>query len=203
MGGVSAPSGRPRGRPRGGAHVVSREQVLDIAEKVIQQDGPGASIEAIAAAAGVTKPVVYARVGDRADVANALAERLAERLIVAASEVLPSADGREALVAFTRANLRVLAAHRELFLFVTRESSSSGPDQRLFLAGRSAEPLAIHLAGLRAAQGRDEAAAKPWAYAIVGMMNMVALWWLADDDRPIDELSEQVADLMWSGIRGV
>jgi AcrR family transcriptional regulator len=197
---VTTSTRRPRGRPPGGTHVVTREQVLDVAEQVIRAEGPGASIEAIAAAAGVTKPVIYARVGDRADVAAALADRLAARLIDASAASTTTASGRAALVAFVRVTLQVIADHRELFLFVTRESNSASADQRLFLAGRSAAPLAEQLARLRERRGDDPAAATPWAYGIVGMLNMVAMWWLADDDRPVDQLAEQLTDLLWSGL---
>jgi len=58
--------------------------MLDAAERVIARDGNGASLEAIATEAGVTKPIVYARVGSRAELSNALAARLADRLIAAA-----------------------------------------------------------------------------------------------------------------------
>ena len=45
---------RRPGRPVGGQLEVDREQVLDAAERVIARDGAGASIEAVAAEAGVT-----------------------------------------------------------------------------------------------------------------------------------------------------
>jgi AcrR family transcriptional regulator len=182
--------------------VVSRDELLDIAEQVIRRDGPGVSIDAIAAAAGVTKPVVYARVGDRAELADALAERLAARLLPAAGAAAGDAKGRAALVAFVRATLAVLADQRELFLFVTREAGGGGSDQGLLLADRSATPLAAELAELRRRQGGDPAPALPWAYAIVGMLNLVARWWLAEDGRPLDDLAEQVAELLWSGLGG-
>ena len=46
-------------------------------------DGHGVSLEAIAVEAGVTKPIVYARVGSRADLSGVLADRLGDRLLAA------------------------------------------------------------------------------------------------------------------------
>ena len=62
---VTVSSGRRPGRPAGGKQVVDRELVLDAAERAIRRDGPLVSLEAIAIEAGVTKPVIYARIGDR------------------------------------------------------------------------------------------------------------------------------------------
>jgi AcrR family transcriptional regulator len=197
---MTATSRRPRGRPPGGAPVISRDELLDVAEGVIKRDGPGTSIEAIAVAAGVSKPVVYARIGDRGDVAAALAERLADRLLRAGASEVHLPPGRTALVAFVRIALDVLARHRELFLFVTREPTGGGRDQRLYLAQRSAQPIAEMIADARRQAGRDPGVALPWALGVVGMLNMVALWWLAEDERPLDELAEQLAELIWSGL---
>ena len=134
--------GRRPGRPTGGRHVVDRAVVLDAAERVIRRDGAGVSLEAIALEAGVTKPIVYARVGGRADVANALAERLADRLIAAARTAVDGRPyGHEMLASLIEANLVTVAAHRELFLYVTGGTSDESPMRTLYLAERSTAPL--------------------------------------------------------------
>ena len=75
---------RGPGRPRGGQLDIGPEAILDAAERVIRRDGASASIDSVAIEAGITKPIVYARVGSRAELANALADRLASRMIAAA-----------------------------------------------------------------------------------------------------------------------
>ncbi len=193
---------RRPGRPVGGQPVVDRGVVLDAAERVIARDGNGASLEAIAIEAGVTKPVVYARVGDRAALSNALSERLARRLIAAAgNEVDLDADpDRTMLAAFFRSNLELIGAHRELFLYVTRGAADDAPERRLYLAGLSAGPLAELLSIWRIRHGHDTAVAVPWAYAMVGMLNLVSLWWIEEHDRDADVLADQLAELVWSGL---
>lgn len=192
---------RGRGRPAGGQRVVDREPMLDAAERVIARDGNGASLEAIAAEAGVTKPIVYALVGSRAELSNALAARLADRLIAAArAEVVTSRLDRATLSAFLRATLQTIGAHRELFLYVTRGSAGDTSERALYLAGKSAQPLAELLARWRERQGHDASVAVPWAYAIIGMLNLVSLWWLEEGDQPVDELADQLAELVWSGV---
>jgi AcrR family transcriptional regulator len=192
---------RRPGRPVGGQHVVDREVVLDAAERVIARDGNGASLEAIAVEAGVTKPVVYARVGSRAELSNALASRLAERLIAAGGGVVSSASlDRATLAALFRTSLEMIHDQRELFLYVTRGAGDDTPDRTLYLAGRSAGPLAELLVHWRTAHGSDATVAVPWAYAIVGMLNMVSLWWVEESDRSAAALADELAELVWSGL---
>ena len=192
--------GRRPGRPAGGRHVVDREVVLDAAERVIRRDGSGVSLEAIALEAGVTKPIVYARVGGRTDVANALAERLAERMIAAAGAAVGGRPfGQAMLASLIEANLVTVAAHRELFLYVTGGTSDESPVRKLYLGERSTRPMAQELARMRTNQGLDPVVALPWAYAVIGMLQLVSLWWLTEDDRPAEQLADHLAELLWSG----
>ena len=193
--------GRRPGRPSGGRHVVDRELVLDAAERVIRRDGSGVSLETIAFEAGVTKPIVYARVGGRTDLANALAERLSDRLVAAARTAIDGRPyGREMLAALIAANLTTVAEQRELFLYVTGGTSDETPKRTLYLAERSTVPMAQQLARWRTKQGLDPAVAVPWAYAVIGMLQLTSLWWLTDSDRSAEQLADHLAELLWSGL---
>jgi AcrR family transcriptional regulator len=192
---------RRRGRPTGGQPVIDRDAMLDAAERVISRSGNGVSLEAIALEAGVTKPIVYARVGSRADLSNALATRLAERLIAAAgAEVDSDALDRTTLAAFFRCTLETIDAHRELFLYVTRGAADDTSERALYLAGKSAVPMAELLSRWRVRHGDDPSVATPWAYAIIGMLNMASLWWIQTRSQPVEALADQLAELVWSGI---
>ncbi len=193
---------RRPGRPVGGQRVVDRDALLQAAERVIARDGSGTSLESIAMEAGVTKPIVYARIGSRAELANALAGRLAERLITAAGAEITSSTllDRVTLSAFFRTSLETIGEHRELFLYVTRGAGDDTPERTLYLAGQSAGPLAELLSRWRTRHGHDAAVAVPWAYAIIGMLNLVSLWWIEESDRSATVLADQLAELVWSGL---
>lgn len=194
---------RRPGRPAGGEPVVDRDLVLDAAERVIRRDGAGVSIDAVALEAGVTKPIVYARVGKRTDLADALAQRLADRLLEAAEAAIGKRRNiRTRLTAMIRSSLETLADHRELFLFVSGGSSEEMSQRTLFLAEQSATPLAKQLAASRQAEGFDPAVAEVWSYGIVGMLNMVSLWWITHSDLPAEQVADQVAELLLSGLEG-
>lgn len=183
--------------------MADRELLLDAAERVIRRDGAGASLDAIAVAAGVTKPVVYARVGSRAALSDALAARLAQRVFAAAQrEVAGGGIDRATLAGFFTATLQTLADHRELFAYVTRGGTDDTAQRNLYLAGESAGPLAAFLAHRRVAMGADTAVATPWAYGIIGMLNLTATWWLEQGTSSAAVLGDQLAELVWAGMRG-
>ena len=194
---------RRPGRPSGGKQVIDRERMLDAAERAIRRDGAGVSIDVIAGEAGVTKPIVYARVGKRTELSDALAQRLASRLIEAAGVAIARRrTPRTRLVALIRSTLETLAENRELFLFVTGGASEETPQRTLYLASRSAKPMAEQLAATRSAQGLDPSVAVAWSYGIVGLLNMVSLWWITDSAEPAERLAEHLAELLWSGLGG-
>ena len=195
-------SRRP-GRPLGGQLVVDREHVLDAAERVIRRDGAGSSLEAVAVEAGVTKPIVYDRVGGRADLADALAERLSDRMVLAtrtalAGEIL----SQTGLTRFVEANLRTVADHRELFLYVTGGSTEQTALGRLSLAERSTTPLTKTLAVWRSGIQQDPGVAEAWAFGIVGMLQLVSQWWITQEDLSATEVAGQISELLWNGLPG-
>jgi len=195
-------SRRP-GRPLGGHLVVDREHVLDAAERVIRREGAGSSLEAVAVEAGVTKPIVYHRVGGRADLADALAERLADRMILATRTALAGETlSQTGLTRFIEANLRTVADHRELFLYVTGGSTEQTALGRLSLAGKSTQPLAKTLAVWRSGIQQDPGVAEAWAFGIVGMLQMVSQWWITQESLSAAEAAGQISELLWNGLPG-
>ena len=50
--------------------------------------------------------------------------------------------------------------------------------------------------------GLDESVAEPWGHAVIGMLHMVALWWLREPatERDASRLSRQLTELLWDGL---
>ena len=71
-----------------------REELLDAAERAIRRAGPQASMDQLAGEAGITKPILYSHFGDRAGLAEALAERTSDMLIPTLSESLERSVGK-------------------------------------------------------------------------------------------------------------
>jgi AcrR family transcriptional regulator len=188
-----------RGRPPR----TDREQLLDAAERAIRRGGPKVSLEQIATTAGVTKPALFAHVGDRRALVHGLAERLLARIESAVRAALDGREGRDALEQMIRAQLETIAADRHVYAFVNGASAGDTTlEGTLGFARRAAQPLAAGIAEGRRRAGQDPAPAEAWAVAIIGMLHMVGLWWLDEGDREVDaaHLAAQLVDLLWGGL---
>ena len=196
------PVGRRPGRPQGGQVLADRTQLLAAAERVIRTDGPDVTMEAIASAATVTKPILYRSVGDRDALVAALAELFVDRINVAASAALTTArTPRDQLRSLVAAFVGVVVNDRNLYLFVTAGGSNDDRlGQALRLADRSALPIAEQLAMQRTAAGKDPAVALAWAYGLIGTLQFVTLWWLRDGTLAPNQLVDHVTELLWSGV---
>src|SRR3954471_24823067 len=71
--------------------VARRDELLAAADRVVRELGPEASMEAIAAEAGITKPILYRHFGDKDDLYSALAERYLEELYRESNHVMLTA----------------------------------------------------------------------------------------------------------------
>jgi AcrR family transcriptional regulator len=188
-----------RGRPPR----TDRERLLDAAERAIRRAGPQVSLEQIARTAGVTKPALFAHVGDRRALVHGLAERLLTRIEKAVEAALVGHEGRAALEHLIRAQLETIAADRRVYTFVNGAGAGDTTlASTLTFARRAAAPLAAGIAQARTRAGQDPAPAESWGVAIIGMLHMVGLWWLADGDRGIDaaRLAAQLTELLWRGL---
>jgi AcrR family transcriptional regulator len=92
-----------------------RAQLLDATLKLLSERGyESVSMEGIARAAGVTKPVVYDLFGSLAELLEALLEREEERALLQLAELMPSpsedADPEEVLLDGLTAYLRAVEA---------------------------------------------------------------------------------------------
>jgi AcrR family transcriptional regulator len=193
--------GRPRGPRRD--RDERRTELLDAAERAIRRIGPTASMDEIAAEAGITKPILYSHFCDKAGLVKALAGRVAGQLDRAVSEALTaSGEPRHVVASTIEAFCTFIEREPELYRFLVQsakhESDPSGPRLMSDIGSRIAVALG---SGLRRA-GADSGAAEPWAYAIVGMTFAGAGWWLERRSMSKDDLVDYLTQLLWSGLSG-
>ncbi len=179
-----------------------REVLLDAADQVVQRDGAAASMAAIAAEAGITKPILYRHFGDKGGLHAALAERHTERLMHRLQEALRSGRTRRERVERTvDAYLATIEAEPEVyrFLVLSAEAAPSSVQVRSFL-DRLAELLAQGIAS-ELALPDDAVRAQAWARGIVGMVQAAGDWWLERRPCPRAELTAELTDLVWGAFR--
>ena len=182
--------------------IADRAALLAAAERAIHNDGPDVTMEAIAAEAKVTKPILYRTVGDKNAVAAALAELFVERINAAGAVAVTGAiDARDGLRRLIGSFIEMVEGNRNLFLFITDTGPSEDRlGQVLRLADRSAQPIARDLAAQRIADGLDPRVAFTWAYGLIGTLHFATLWWLRDRSCSSEEIVDHLTELLWSGI---
>jgi AcrR family transcriptional regulator len=203
---VPAKRGRPRGVPRR-SREERREELLDAAERAIRRIGPHASMEDLAAEAGITKPILYSHFGDRAGLARALAERAGNRLVTSLGETVAAArltrEPREVVRAAMGTFCSFVENEPEIYRFVVLSSFFETHPVTSHIVTEVAQKLREMLeAGLQAA-GAETKGAEAWSIAVVGMTSVVAEWWLERRTMSMDELVESLTDFVWGGLAGV
>ncbi|WP_019357316.1 MULTISPECIES: TetR family transcriptional regulator [Streptomyces] len=184
-----------------------RRELLEAAERVVLREGPGASMNAIAAEAGITKPILYRHFGDKGGLYRALASRHTEALLSSLRAALDAPrERRERVEATLDTYLAAIEAHPQVYRFLMHpaEGSSSG-GERGFDVGQHSAPLLRQLGeelGEVIAERLDlgpgsEGLARVWGHGIVGMMHAAGDWWLRE--KPCDRalLVRHLADLLW------
>ncbi|MBB6121255.1 TetR family transcriptional regulator [Nocardiopsis algeriensis] len=190
--------GPRRGRGGRGRDPERRRAILDAADAVIQRDGPDASMLAIAAEAGISKPILYRHFGDKGGLYRALAERHVDPLVERIREELHRQEEFEKRARATvGAYLSMISQNLNLYRFLMDRATSEDPRTRSdvgMMVRRLGEELADRLLAEGLVGGRVRA--QITAHAVVGMVQAAGEWWLdhpeVDGERIIDDLTASV-----------
>jgi len=181
-----------------------RRQLLDTALEVFAAQGFYAtSMNDVADAAGVTKPVLYQHFASKRqlylelleDVGTRLGERIADATATAGS---PHEQVEMGFVAYFRFVHEHRSAYRLLF------GGGSRRDAEFADAVRKVEEHLAASVALLIEADIDPDHRRTLAFAIAGIAEGTSRHWIADDlDVDPDVLARQVADLAWAGLRGI
>ena len=179
-----------------------REELLDAALRAIRRDGPSVSMEAIAAEAGCSKPIVYRHFRDRDGLSEALAARFAGDLVAAVDQALTTDLPPEQLLRSTiDTYLAFVERDPNLYRFlIARLADQQGATATQGLVARVGQRVAIVLGEQLRALGLDSGAAEPWAFGIVGMVHLAGDWWLDRGTLTRERLVDYLTALLWRGL---
>ena len=193
---------RPARPDREARRAERRTALLDAAVTVIRDKGPSVSMDAIAAAGGVTKPIVYRHFRDRAGLVDAVAERFVADLLGELRPALArSSDGRTLLADTVDAYLRFVEREPNVYRFLQHQPGDAV--DVMGFAHHVAREVALVLGERLRAAGLDSGAAEPWAHALVGMVHLAGDWWLDRRTMPRDRLVGYLLQLAWEGLSSV
>ncbi|MEV7236247.1 TetR family transcriptional regulator [Streptomyces sp. NPDC051020] len=184
-----------------------RRELLEAADRVVLRDGPKASMNAIAAEAGITKPILYRHFGDKGGLYRALAKRHTDALLSALRAALDApAERRQRVEATLDTYLAAIEARPQVYRFLMHPSDDPAPSpEQGFDVGRHSAPLLRRLGeelalviAERVDLGADsEEMARIWGHGIVGMMHAAGDWWLGERPCSRAQLVQSLADLLW------
>jgi AcrR family transcriptional regulator len=179
----SAPAGRGVRLPR----TARRAQLLAAAQDVFVANGyHAAAMDEIAERAGVSKPVLYQHFPGKLELYMALLESHVDELV---------GRVRTAIGSTTDNKLRVRAAVAAFYDFVDGEGQAF---RMVFESDLRSEP-----AVQEAVAGLDPERARLLAVGLVGLSQVTARSWLADNRRvPKEDAVALISNLAWRGIGG-
>ncbi|WP_046494684.1 TetR family transcriptional regulator [Streptomyces odonnellii] len=189
-----------------------RRQLLEAADRVVLRDGPQASMNAIAAEAGITKPILYRHFGDKGGLYRALAKRHTDALLDALRAALDApAERRQRVEATLDTYLAAIEARPQVYRFLMHPAEDSQLPEQGFDVGRHSAPLLRRL-GEELAKVIEERVdlgpdsgqlARVWGHGIVGMMHAAGDWWLGERPCSREQLVRSLADLLWGRLATV
>ena len=181
-----------------------REQLLEVALEVFARNGyHDTSMNDIAEAAGVTKPVLYQHFDSKRDLYQALLDEAGARLLKAIfSGAGTATDGRSLTEQGFRAYFRWVAEDHDAFMVLysggTRRDDEFAKSVRRVTAGAAAAVAQLITVDI------DDEHRLTLAHALVGLAEGASrrLVERGESFDP-DVVARQVSDLAWAGLRGV
>lgn len=181
-----------------------REQILEVALDVFAAAGfHGASMNDVADAAGVTKPVLYQHFDSKRELYQALLEEVGNRLLVAIAKATAEAtNGKSTTALGFRAYFRWVSDDHDAFKLLFGPGTSSD-DEFARVIARITSEAADAIAPLIAVD-IDESHRRTLAHALVGLAEGASrrLVELGDEFDP-DAIAAEVSALAWAGLRAL
>ncbi|MFF5296591.1 TetR/AcrR family transcriptional regulator [Paractinoplanes globisporus] len=183
-----------------------RSELTAAAIEAIRELGPEVPMDAIAAHAGVSKPVLYRYFADKSELWLAVGQESAgmvlEAIVPAVAQVR---EERDVIAAAIDAYLAHIEADTNLYQFVVHQPDvTRHRDVVADVVDTVASGLARIFGDRLRARGLDSGAALPWAYGVVGYVQSVGDWWLRQQ-QPIsrEALGDYLTTFLWGGISGI
>lgn len=182
-----------------------REQLLHVAVGVFAEHGYHAtSMNDVAEAAGVTKPVLYQHFSSKRELFVELLADIGDELRDTIAKATADAPGpRQQIEHGFRAYFRYVDENTASFRVLFGSGARRDPEFASFARNVEAS-IADAIAELIVVEGEPVAQRRMLAHSIVGMTEAASRYWLAHDREPdVDALAAQLSQLAWSGLRGV
>lgn len=181
-----------------------RAQLLDAALGVFAAEGfQTATMESVAAEAGVTKPVLYQHFSSKRELFLELLRHVGVRLSYEVGEATTAAStGQQKVIAGFSAYFQFVASHPDEFRLLFGEGVRSDPEFARTVADVEGQ-LVQFIAALIDIPELNEGDRLLLAHGILGLAESTGRHWIAGGAvGDVAEFAGRVADLAWLGLRG-
>ncbi|BAV43198.1 TetR/AcrR family transcriptional regulator [Mycobacterium ulcerans] len=204
---IPAMTGKTDGRKRRWHQhkVERRNELVDGTIVAIRRHGRFLSMDEIAAEIGVSKTVLYRYFVDKNDLTTAVMMRFAQTTLIPnmAAALSSNLDGFDLAREIIRVYVETVAAEPEPYRFVMANSSASKSKVIADSERIIARMLAVMLRRRMAEAGMNTGGVEPWAYLIVGGVQLATHSWMSDPRMTSDELIDYLTMLSWSALCGI
>ena len=191
------------GPVRTGRSQERRRSLLEAADRVVRRSGPEASMAAIAAEAGIGKPVVYRHFGDKGGLYRALADRHIEDLMGRLSAALRRpADRFQRTRLVVDAYLTAIEEEPQIYRFLLHRAPIEEPTLTGLVAEltrRVAEALSAGIVAELDLPDASRPTALAWGHGMVGAVQAAGDWWLQTREVPRERLVDDLCELLTRG----
>jgi AcrR family transcriptional regulator len=173
--------------------------------EAIRRLGSNVSMDEIAAEIGVSKTVLYRYFVDKNDLTTAVMMRFAQTTLIPnmAAALSSNLDGYALTREIIRVYVETVAAEPEPYRFVMANNSASKSKAVAESEQIIARMLAVMLRRRMVSVGMDTGGAEPWAFHIVGGVQLATHSWMSHPRMSADELIDYLTMLSWSALCGI
>ena len=185
--------------------VERRNELVDGTLEAIRRLGSNVSMDEIAAEIGVSKTVLYRYFVDKNDLTTAVMMRFARTTLIPnmAAALSSNLDGYALTREIIRVYVHTVANEPEPYRFVMANNSASKSKAVAESETIIARMLAVMLRRRMVAAGMDTGGLEPWAFHIVGGVQLATHSWMSHPRMSADELIDYLTMLSWSALCGI
>lgn len=180
-----------------------RKQLISVGRSVFAKHGYAATtVEQIAQAAGVSKPIVYEHFGGKEGLYAVVVDREMQSLYERIAHGIASGSPRHRYEQAVLTFLTYVEEEPDGFAVLTRDTPMVADGQGL--------PAVINQLGVRigeifrdqfSAAGLNDKVAPIYAHSLIGMVIFAAQWWSGQKKFKKEEVASHVAAIGWMGLR--
>jgi AcrR family transcriptional regulator len=209
---ANVPSARRLAGPRKVPRSVREPQMLVVAGRVFAARGfHAASMDEIAEAAGISKPMLYNYFGSKEGLYFAYVNLSYSNLVAAIDGAVGEAAAagmspEQQLRTAVRVYYRYVGENRDAFRVLFREMGDPGGEvaqQRHRLRRRVAAAIDVIRPRAEGEPGPGQASSEALAEAFLGAARSMADWWLDHSHLSSEEIADELMDLALHGLHGL